>query len=670
MQKFATLRPAGSKRFNGLTGDRILEEDRDAPYEFNAPIPLGTDGIWTRAFLKNRHTIDSAAREVQSSGNDDVPGMTIAIQGKERKLPHLFRYRDGTIDFTGDGEYCIQKKFAGDFTMTVKVDRLGPDDLSPHVGAAVGLTVKDMEHNAHPWRDFSVFQTKGFGVRGSPGGNDLGYSRTNKVAMAYIDHPWLRIVRSGNRFTSYFSKDGREWKKGMEWNKPMRDELFVGMLFRMNPYRSKKLLRATVSNFQIESGAKIGLPKITPVAKGMLAPNRPTGIIQSVADPKLIVVRTRGKGALLSSDRGASWRTIELNQEHDQSAGSKYVRSVAIHPAKPDIILLGTGAHDGEQLQSGLWRSADGGDTWTLVSRAIDFDGHGPSCLLGEVIAFNADQPDQVLAGGETQGLWRSNDAGLSWSPVSAPSSRATDTATNRTVLAGHRISCIGADPFHKNHRVIIGTCPDSELIGAGLGNPSVLLPGVGHGSVWYWNLHQHDRPTKVFSRADFGVNNIHVERAGAGWLLFTTMRGIYRTYTQGQTMYQVWENLYVDVPYFGICSSRKPRATVMWAVSATEGPSLFQAFPLGFQWYHSHPRVPNNYIIRAPFNPTESAANGSQLRRVNSIVLDRSREPNSYPSSIPSVGDPITLFATSDKAVLESDDNGTQWHVLLQVAD
>ena len=49
----------------------------------------------------------------------------------------------------------------------------------------------------------------------------------------------------------------------------------------------------------------------------------------------------------------------------------------------------------GDRLRSGLWRSADGGGSWRLVTRDIDFDGHGPATLFGEVISFCPENPSQ-----------------------------------------------------------------------------------------------------------------------------------------------------------------------------------------------------------------------------------------------------------------------------------
>ena len=81
---------------------------------------------------------------------------------------------------------------------------------------------------------------------------------------------------------------------------------------------------------------------------------------------------------------------------------------------KPWTIISGMEASGRED---GIWRSQDGGDTWTYMDQGL------PGGLIGKIdLAVSADDPDRVYALVETkepeEGLYRSDDAGSTWRMV------------------------------------------------------------------------------------------------------------------------------------------------------------------------------------------------------------------------------------------------------------
>ena len=82
------------------------------------------------------------------------------------------------------------------------------------------------------------------------------------------------------------------------------------------------------------------------------------------------------------------------------------VRALAVHPHKPEIVYAGT--------QSGPYRSADHGEHW----ERIDVPDHG---LPVWSLLFHPRDPDVIFIGYENCEIYRSDDAGDSWSrlPVS-----------------------------------------------------------------------------------------------------------------------------------------------------------------------------------------------------------------------------------------------------------
>ena len=130
---------------------------------------------------------------------------------------------------------------------------------------------------------------------------------------------------------------------------------------------------------------------------------------------------TYGDGMYRSTDQGRTWSHIGL-------AASKQIAAVRVHPTNPDyayVAVLGDrwkGSPD-----RGIYRTTDGGKSWTLLlkgmnatSGAVDLsmDPTNPRILYA---AFWDHQrtPWKVRSGGEGSGLWKSTDAGETWTRLS-----------------------------------------------------------------------------------------------------------------------------------------------------------------------------------------------------------------------------------------------------------
>lgn len=108
----------------------------------------------------------------------------------------------------------------------------------------------------------------------------------------------------------------------------------------------------------------------------------------------------KGEGVYRSSDGGAHWQLCA-------PIASEFCSSVAVDPTNSDIVFVGG--------DKGLHRSRDGGVTWDIPdgSRHALFE-------LGEIssIAIAHDEPCRLYVGVHKKGVFRSFDGGESWSPV------------------------------------------------------------------------------------------------------------------------------------------------------------------------------------------------------------------------------------------------------------
>jgi len=119
-----------------------------------------------------------------------------------------------------------------------------------------------------------------------------------------------------------------------------------------------------------------------------------------------------GYSALLkSTDQGASW-----SNPWDWFNGLRSaVKAIAVDPANPATVYAGL--DDGSAVTSGLFRSTDGGATWTntnLTQSAVALlaiDPSNPQLLYAETEGHNT-QPAGL------RGLFKSTDGGQSWLPA------------------------------------------------------------------------------------------------------------------------------------------------------------------------------------------------------------------------------------------------------------
>jgi photosystem II stability/assembly factor-like uncharacterized protein len=123
-----------------------------------------------------------------------------------------------------------------------------------------------------------------------------------------------------------------------------------------------------------------------------------------------------GAGVYKSVDAGKTWKNIGLKD-------TRHIGALIVHPKNADIVLVAALGHAfGPNQERGIFRTTDGGKTWTKVlskdqdTGGIDvvFDPHNPSVVFAALWQARR-QPWFFSSGGPGSGLYRSEDGGATW---------------------------------------------------------------------------------------------------------------------------------------------------------------------------------------------------------------------------------------------------------------
>ncbi len=144
-----------------------------------------------------------------------------------------------------------------------------------------------------------------------------------------------------------------------------------------------------------------------------------------------------GDGVYRSRDGGDSW-------EHVGFRDSDAIAKIRIHPTDPDVVFVASfGKYGAPSEERGLFKSTDGGDSWRKVlyrddkTGAVDIsiDRNDPNVMY--VALWEAFRKEyQMSSGGPGSGIFKSTDGGESW----------TEITRNRGLPQGGPIGRVGID--------------------------------------------------------------------------------------------------------------------------------------------------------------------------------------------------------------------------------
>lgn len=331
----------------------------------------------------------------------------------------------------------------------------------------------------------------------------------------------------GTQFGIYATTDGTSWR---------------GMNFGLTNYLVSSLAIDPDTPSTLYAAGREIFRSVDGGSSWFVADSGPPSFVASLAvparTPGTIYAGTDREGIFRSRDGGRTWTAI------NEGMTDRQIYALAIDPANPATIYAGAA------WGRGVWKSVDGGEHWTVAGGnqpvpSSDDRSSAATDVFGNVFALAIDPltPATLYAGTAEEGVFKSVDAGASWTQVEA--------------LAGLSMYSLAVDPH------------DPRFVYAGTYRYGFFWSSDG-GATWkqaQWS--ESDVPRSVFSIA---VDPLKPGVIYAG----SDGGGVYRSDDRGVTWRRYSDGMQAGLTIYALAIPRGGHT--VYAGSGTGGVFRFEA--------------------------------------------------------------------------------------------
>lgn len=132
------------------------------------------------------------------------------------------------------------------------------------------------------------------------------------------------------------------------------------------------------------------------------------------------VMTSYGDGIYKSTDAGKTWKKTGLEL-------TRHISAIQVHPGNPDLVYVAAqGALHGPSEERGVYKSTDGGKTWSRILYTdvntgcsdLSMDMTNPRILYAAMWDYRR-SPWEIRSGGKGSALYKSTDGGETWNKLS-----------------------------------------------------------------------------------------------------------------------------------------------------------------------------------------------------------------------------------------------------------
>ena len=150
-----------------------------------------------------------------------------------------------------------------------------------------------------------------------------------------------------------------------------------------------------------------------------------TGVYLHPRQKDLVYIRTDVGGFYRWNATDKSW--IPLNDSFPLAQKTYYGgEALAVDPNNPNIVYMAAGKYSQWEPKGSIFKSTNQGKTWTKLKIDLGMDSNDQQRWAGERLVVNPSNSKDIFFGSRHDGLWKSSDAGATWSKVTCCSSTLT----------------------------------------------------------------------------------------------------------------------------------------------------------------------------------------------------------------------------------------------------